>query len=139
MNIKHHDEVISMMQEFYSSEAVFTNGSLEIFENDFVNCINDCPYLEGYVFEENDEILGYAMLAKSFSTEFGKPCIWFENLYLKPEFRGKGIISKFIRQIKVQYKEAIFRLEVEKENEHAIHVYNKCDFKELPYSEMMSD
>lgn len=139
MNIQHHDEVISMMQEFYSSEAVFTNGSLKIFENDFLNCINDCPFIEGYVFKEKDEILGYAMLAKSFSTEFGKFCIWFEDLYIKPLFRGKGIVSQFIKQIKLQYPEAVFRLEVEKENEHAIHVYKKFDFVELPYMEMVSN
>lgn len=80
-------EVISMMKTFYSSEAVFTNGSDEIFEADFKACINNSPYLEGYVFTSDEIILGYAMLAKSFSTEFGKSCIWFEDLYLKPEFR----------------------------------------------------
>ena len=60
-------------------------GSEEIFENDVENCINENPYLEGYVFEENGVLLGYAMVAKSFSTEFGKPCMWIEDIYLKPE------------------------------------------------------
>ena len=36
-------EVISMMKTFYSSEAVFTNGSDEIFEADFNTCIDDSP------------------------------------------------------------------------------------------------
>ena len=61
----------------------------KFFENDFNHCIQNSPYLEGYVFEDKDYILGYGMIAKSFSTEFGKPCIWFEDLYLKQEFRGK--------------------------------------------------
>ena len=34
-------EVISMMKTFYSSEAVFTNGSDEIFEADFNTCIDN--------------------------------------------------------------------------------------------------
>lgn len=130
-------EVISMMKTFYSSEAVFTNGSDAIFDADFKACINNSPYLEGYVFASDEIILGYAMLAKSFSTEFGKSCIWFEDLYLKPEYRGQRIIPQFIRYVETVYKDSIFRLEVEKENAHACHVYEKQNFIELPYCEMV--
>lgn len=137
MKEKDKPEVLSMMEEFYNSDAVFTNGSKEIFENDFNNCINNCPYLEGYVFENDRIILGYGMIAKSFSTEFGKICIWFEDLYLKPEFRGKGIVPKFIQFIENVHNNAIFRLEVEKENIHACHIYKKLGFNPLPYLEMV--
>ncbi len=130
-------EILKMMTEFYSSNAVSTNGSIEIFEKDFDECIKNSSYLEGYVFIENSSILGYAMLAKSFSTEFGKPCIWFEDLYLKPEYRGKGIVTKFIYHIKENYKNHVFKLEVEDYNEHALHIYKKCGFEKLPYSEMI--
>ena len=130
-------EILSMMQEFYSSDAVFTNGSDEIFETDFETCINNSPFLDGYVFYNQDKILGYAMLAKSFSTEFGKICIWIEDLYLKEYCRGKGVIPEFINYLKSVYPNVIFKLEVEEENSHAVHVYKKCGFKKLPYSEMI--
>ena len=130
-------EILSMMQEFYNSDAVFTNGSDEIFETDFETCINNSPFLDGYVFYNEEKILGYAMLAKSFSTEFGKICIWIEDLYLKEYCRGKGVIPKFINYLKSVYPDVIFKLEVEEENSHAVHVYKKCGFKELPYSEMI--
>lgn len=136
MRIDDRDEIISMMKIFYSSDAVFTNGSDEIFENDFLNCINETPYLEGYVFYSDNKVLGYAMIAKSFSTEFGKSCLWFEDLYVKSEYRGNGIVPKFVEYIKQKYPESIFRLEVERENTHAVHVYKKKGFKELPYVEM---
>ena len=137
--IKQEDkhEILSMMQEFYSSDAVFTNGSNEIFETDFETCINNSPFLDGYVFYNEEKILGYAMLAKSFSTEFGKICIWIEDLYLKEYCRGKVIIPEFINYLKSVYPDVIFKLEVEEENSHAVHVYKKCGFKELPYSEMI--
>ena len=125
-----------MMRVFYASPAVLSNGSEEIFEADVENCVNDSPYLEGFVFEENEEILGYGMIAKSFSTEFGKPCIWVEDLYLKPEYRGQGIGSKFFEYLEQNYTDCIFRLEVEEENERAIHVYEKNGFVVLPYMEM---
>lgn len=132
-------EILTMMKEFYESNAVSTNGSPQIFENDFNNCINNSPYLEGFVFCSGDNILGYAMLAKTFSTEFGKPCIWFEDLYLKKEYRGKGIIKNFFKHIENSYKGSILRLEVESNNFHAIHVYEKSGFKELPYTEMKKE
>ncbi len=128
--------VIDMMRVFYASPAVHSNGSEEIFEADVENCVNDSPYLEGYVFEEDGEIQGYSMLAKSFATEFGKPCIWIEDLYMKPEYRGSGIGSKFFEFLEQNYTDCIFRLEVEEENERAVHVYEKNGFTFLPYMEM---
>ena len=127
------NEVIEMMTVFYASEAVSTNGSREIFESDFNNCINSCPYLEGYVFEENDNICGYAMVAKSFSTEFGKPCIWIEDLYIKEEYRHKKLGSLFFDFIKENYKDTIQRLEVDKHNVFAIKAYKKNNFDEVDY------
>ena len=130
-------EVLRMMEEFYHSDAVSTNGSNEIYETDFENCINDLPFLDGYVFVSEDIILGYAMIAKSFSTEFGKMCIWLEDLYLKKEYRGQSIIPQFLEYIKETNPNTLFKLEVEKKNSHAVHVYQKCGFSKLPYLEMM--
>lgn len=137
MRAEHKKEVIDMMAIFYASEAVHTNGSAEIFKADFENCIENSPYIDGFVFTQAEKVLGYAMIAHSFSTEYGKECIWFEDLYLKPEFRGFGIIPKFFNFIETEYKNTIFRLEVEKENEHAVHVYKKHKFSDLPYHEMV--
>ena len=81
-------QVVEMMRTFYASPAVFSNGSDEIFNTDIDNCIGGSPYIEGYVFENSGNVQGYAMLAKSFSTEFGKPCIWIEDIYVKDEYRG---------------------------------------------------
>ena len=93
--------VIEMMRVFYASPAVLSNGSEEIFINDVENCINESPYLEGYIFEDSKKVQGYAMVAKSFSTEFGRTCMWIEDLYIKNEYRGLGLGSKFFDYIKV--------------------------------------
>lgn len=125
-----------MMEEFYATDAVATNGSEEIFKSDIDACLSDNPYLEGYVFEDDGYIFGYAMLAKSFSTEYGKPCIWIEDIYIKKEHRGKGLGSTFFDIITKKYSDAIFRLEVEESNERAIKVYKKNGFDFMPYLEM---
>ena len=67
-------------------------------------------------------------IAKSFSTEFGKPCIWIEDLYIKSEYRGLGLGSYFLNYIKEKYQDSVLRLEVEAENERAVKVYKKCGF-----------
>ncbi len=139
MTLNDKEAVIEMMRDFYTSPAVHTNGSEEIYESDVDNCVNDCPYLEGYIFEEDGQIQGYAMLAKSFSTEFGKPCIWIEDIYIKEAYRGLGIGGKFFDFIEEKYKNVVFRLEAEEENERAVHVYKKCGYEVLPYMEMKKE
>jgi GNAT superfamily N-acetyltransferase len=129
--------VMDMMQTFYSSPAVLTNGSAEIFEADIDACVSDSPYAEGYVFEDGGEIIGYGMLAKSFSTEYGKRCIWIEDLFVKEEYRGQGIGSDFLAFISEKYSGCVLRLEAEAENERAIHVYKKSGFEVLPYTELI--
>lgn len=130
------ETVMEMMRVFYASPAVLSNGSEEIFRNDIENCVGDCSYLEGYVFEENQTILGYAMIAKSFSTEFGRQCIWIEDLYMRQEYRGCGIGTKFFTYVEEKYPDSIMRLEAEKENQKAISMYKKCGYEILPYTEM---
>ena len=136
MTEQDREEVLAMMRVFYTSPAVFSDGSEEIYNTDIDYCVGESPYLEGYIFEENETVQGYAMVAKSFSTEFGKPCMWVEDLYMKPEYRGLGIGSQFFRFLEEKYPEALFRLEVEAENDRAVKVYTKCGFEVLPYMEM---
>lgn len=130
--------VLDMMRPFYSSPAVYTNGSEAIFRRDFEVCVSESPFLEGFILEDERGILGYAMLAHSFSTEFGKPCVWIEDIYLKPEARGKGLAPEFLSFVRRIYPDAILRLEVESENTRATGAYRKSGFSYLPYREMIN-
>lgn len=131
------DCVLNMMGVFYASPAVLSNGSPEIFINDIEACISDSPYLEGYILEDAGTIIGYAMVARSFSTEFGKPCAWIEDLYVKDAYRGCGIGSQVLEYISGLYADHVIRLEVEAENERAVRVYKKNGFRQIPYMEMI--
>ena len=130
------EAVLDMMRVFYASSAVLSNGSEEIFRADVDECCKDSPYLEGYVFESGEDICGYGMLAKSFSTEFGRPCIWIEDIYVKEDFRGLGIGSRCLGFVEEKDPVALLRLEAEPENERAVGVYKRCGFEVLPYMEM---
>lgn len=136
MTGRHAREVADMMRTFYASPAVLTNGSEEIFQNDIEACIGESPYLEGFVFTEAGKAVGYGMIAKSFSTEYGRPCVWIEDLYLMPQCRGQGVGSRFFALLEQQYPHSILRLEVEEENTRAVQVYRKNGFDVMPYMEM---
>ena len=129
-------QLMDMMRTFYASPAVLSNGSEEIFSTDIDHCLDDSPYVEGYVIEDANALQGYTMIAKSYSTEFGKTCIWVEDLYIRESCRNMGLGIALLEYIFHRYTDCIFRLEVEAENEHAIRVYEKCGFRILPYTEM---
>ena len=133
------EAVVDMMRTFYHSPAVWTNGSEEIYNNDVTACVGMSPYAEGFIFENEKEIAGYGMIAKSYSTEFGKPCIWIEDLYLKEEYRGEGIGSSFFTYLEKEYPGAVMRLEVEEDNTRAVAVYKKNGYETLPYMEMKKE
>lgn len=136
-NFKKEDRsiIFKMMREFYDSDAVLLTPTDEVLYRDIDDCLSDMPLIEGYVFDENDKILGYAMVAKSYSTECGGLCIWVEDLFIKSEYRGLGIGSSFFKFIEEKYKgQAVrFKLEVEEENQMAIAVYEKRGYGRLDY------
>ena len=136
MTVQDAPQMLDMMRVFYASPAVLSNGSEEIFQNDVAECVSDSPYLEGYVFEEAGQLQGYAMVAKSFSTEFGKRCIWIEDLYVLPPYRSSGLGRSFLQHIQQLYPGALFRLEAEQENEGAVRLYERMGFEVLPYMEL---
>ena len=131
--------VIDMMRKFYSSPAVMTNGSEKIFAANVENILSGSPYVEGFVFADGKEIIGYGITAHSYSTEFGGECIWIEDIYIEPEYRGRGVGTQFINYVKGLYPDKIFRLEAEEDNSAALRIYKRHGFKELPYLEMVCD
>lgn len=145
MTSKDIDSVLDMMRIFYNSPAVLHKASDDILKKDIEDCISDLPFIEGYIIEHNNELAGYSMLAKSYSTEYAGICIWIEDLYIKPEYRSLGLGTQFFEFVNNKYNSSStpaavrFRLEVEPSNKQAIHVYKKCGYNELPYIEMTKE
>lgn len=132
------EAVLDMMKVFYASPAVLHKASEEVLRRDIADCISDMPFVDGYVFDIMGRIAGYSMVANSYSTEFGGRCIWVEDLYMKPEFRGMGLGTAFFQFLEDEYAGIAvrFRLEAEEENTGAIALYKKCGYEILPYVQM---
>ena len=130
------ETVRDMMCKFYTSPAVMTNGSEEIFVANVENCLGGSSLVEGFVFDDDGKIIGYGITAKSYSTEFGGECVWLEDIFIETEYRGRGVGSKFIRYVKELYPDKILRLEAEEDNA-AVKLYERHGFKKLPYLELV--
>lgn len=135
---EHAGAVLDMMREFYSSPAVLTDGSEEIFERNVAECLDVSSNLDGYVFVcEDGQCAGYAMTTRTYITEFGRQCIWVEDLYVKTAYQGRGFGSQFLSMLQEQYPKAVLRLEAEEENTGAIELYKRHGFRLLPYVELI--
>jgi len=49
------------------------------------------PYAEVAIAEEEGEPAGFALFFHNYSTFLGRPGIYLEDLYVRPEMRGRGI------------------------------------------------
>ena len=133
------DQILSMMEVFYASDALLIHPDTQTLAKTLTDCIADGPYLEGFIMEDEDHLVGYGMVAKSYSTEAGGRCVWIEDIYIRPEFRGKGLGTAFLGFVEDRYKgwAVRLRLEAEEENEKAMKVYRKAGFENLGYVQLV--
>lgn len=87
------------------------------------------------------EILGYCQLSFTYSSEADGLVVLIEELYIKPEFQGLGVAKQVFDLIEEEYrgKAKRLRLECEASNAHALHVYHKLGFEELPYLQLIKE
>lgn len=135
------DTVLSMMLVFYASDALLIHPGEAVLRKTLTDALADTPYLEAFGFEEDGVLTGYGMVAMSYSTEAGGLCAWIEDIYIKPEHRGKGYGTNFLDFIKSRYANRVarIRLEAEPENERAMAVYRKAGFAVLGYTQLVCE
>ena len=138
--IKNEDRpyLLAMMMEFYMSPAVIHKPTVELLNIDIEAAFAvDIPLI-CYIFEVDGNIVGYSMIVKSFSTEYGLHCIWLEDLYIKPKYRRRGIGRSYFAFLKEKYPSNQYRirLEVAKDNDSAIRFYKNNKLEEIEYLQM---
>ena len=126
---------------FYHTDAVEKPLPMKKLEAIFAEMMRSDVYLEGMILLHNGERAGYAAIAKTFQTESAALTVWVEDLYILPEFRGKGLGNTFFERLFERFDSVTgrYRLEVEPENETAYDLYKKMGFRELGYTEMIKE
>ncbi|MBR3988169.1 MAG: GNAT family N-acetyltransferase [Clostridia bacterium] len=126
-------EYIEMAKNFYNSPAVLSPIPDSHFENTFEEFIKRNTYAEAFIFEYDNKIAGYGLIAKTYSQEAGGIVVWIEEIYVKEAFRNKGIGSEFIEYVKNNIPAKRYRLETEPDNIKAQELYRRHGFKNLEY------
>ena len=135
---KDYDTVLNMMKVFYASDALVIHPEVEVLERTLRCAVEDQGLVDGFVFDTGDALAGYGMVTKCFSTEVGGICIWIEDIYIEPQYPGKGLGGSFLAFVEERYRgEAVrLRLEAEPENARAMVAYRKAGFRELAYTQL---
>lgn len=134
-------EYCQMCEEFYHSPAVLHPVDSGHYEKAFDEMMRSDNYLRGYFFIINGEVAGYALLVVTYSQEAGGKAVWLDELYVREQFRNKGIGKEFFAYLEENKPDDIkrFRLEVESDNLKAISLYKRMGYERLGYVQMVKE
>jgi ribosomal protein S18 acetylase RimI-like enzyme len=118
------DEATKLMEDFYAIDGypIESQKTNELFKEFIANeNLGKC----WLIYSEN-QIAGYVILTFIFSFEFKGRIAFLDELYIKPQFQGKGLGKKTVEFIKNQipkFSLNLLFLEVEKHNAKAQKLY----------------
>ena len=129
-----------MFDEFYSSGAVLHPLPASCHEAALDELFSGGTAQRCFLLTEGDAAAGYALLSPKYSHEAGGAELWLEELYLRPDFRGKGAGGAFFTFLKEYGAEQGYkrlRLEVKPDNAGALRLYARMGFRPLGYRQMV--
>ncbi len=131
-------EFYTMAHTFHFSDAVGHDTPSEHFAKTFANSQSARPWVDGYIIEQDGKVAGYGLVHYTFSNEAGGMLYTWDELYIKPEFRGHGLGSSYIAFCEQRYvdKAAMFRLEVEYEHDKLFNLYGKLGYRKIGYLQL---
>lgn len=135
-----YDFYIEKAIEFYNTDAVLSPVPTSYFEDCFANIMQGSPFVKGLILELDEKQAGYALLAISYSCEVGGLVVWIEEIYVLPEFQGRGLGKELLNYVDTEYAHTKrLRLEVCHSNKGAIKLYEKQGYTTLDYAQMIKD
>ena len=124
---------------FYHTDAVNAPVPFENYVRTFDEMMRSDAYVRGYIFEDDGETCGFALLSRTFSQEAGGMSVTIEEIYIDPEHRNKGLATELFAYLKRQEHIMRLRIEVEDYNLGARRLYERMGFELLPYLQMVID
>ena len=101
-------DLIKKLAVYEKLENDVVTSEVELHENIF-----NKNFAQVLIAEENEKPVGFALYLYNFSTFVGKPGIYLEDLFVEPEYRGKGYgKSLLIELAKIAKAENCGRLEL---------------------------
>lgn len=122
--------ITSMMQDFYAIDNYPID--IEVSKKLFEEFISNEKLGKAWLIHSDDDLVGYVILTYVFSFEYKGKIAFLDELYIKENFRGKGIGKQTIDFIKEQASNQnvkLIYLEVENHNQNAQKLYLANDFE----------
>ena len=127
---KDKDIFFTLLDEFYNSNAVLAPIPKSYYQDIFEYMFTPNTSAKTFIIESDGVVCGYGVINITFSMEAGGNTLWFEDLYIRKEFRSRGLGKEYFNYILNTFKDIRrCRLEVEEENERAIKLYESLGFK----------
>lgn len=126
------DELLGLIVELAKYENL--SNEIKFDKDEFKKNIFEKEYAKCLVCIADDKMVAYAMYFTTFSTFLGKAGLFLEDLYVKKEFRKRGIASKLFSKLAQICKENDFgRIDWDclDSNELGIRYYEKIGAKHL--------
>jgi len=134
------DTFINFADMFYHSEAVDHCIPKEHHAKSFDVMMKSDTYMFAYMFELDSVPVGYALLSRTYSNEAGGMVLWIEEIFILPEYRGRGLGKEFFNFLNDISKDYCrFRLEITPSNVNAKRLYSNMEFQSLDYLQMVKD
>ncbi len=133
------EQYMIFTEHFYNSDAVMHPVPKEYREATWQELMRSDEYLECFFVEEDGIAKGFLLLAYTFSQEAGGKVCWIEEIFIEPEYRGRGLGRECFAFIKQNIEPVCkrIRLEVEPDNFRAKKLYSEMGFGYLPYEQML--
>jgi GNAT superfamily N-acetyltransferase len=125
------DQLLQLMEEYYRFDQIPFDPKIaraaldELLGNPTLGCI--------WLIQRGSEVIGYLALTFVFSLEFHGRNAVIDELYLRQEFRGRGIGTRAVRYVEEVCRAwgvPALHLEVERENEDAQEFWRRCGFED---------
>jgi ribosomal protein S18 acetylase RimI-like enzyme len=128
-DLQSQEEVTAMMRMLYEEDAAPSSVDSFRFPVTVAHLLAHPAAGQIVVFEENG-IVGYAILIPYWSNEFGGTILFVDELYVKPEARGRGIGHRFFEYLEtaIPYEAVVLALEVSPANVRARRLYESLGF-----------
>ena len=133
------EKYTEMARAFYRSGATLYVIPDENIAAAFEEMMRSECYLLGYIFEWDGKTAGFGMLSRTYSQEAGGMVTWVEEIFVLPEYRGRGIGTEFLEFADNMPDTARIRLEAEPDNERAIDLYLRMGYKPLDYTQYVKE
>lgn len=125
------ETIVNFMRDYYACDNIPYDR--EAARSSLERLVDDHSLGRAWVIRHGDEAVGYCVLTLSYSLEFRGRTAFIDELFVKEDYRGKGIGTRALQFLKETAKAlgvTALRLEVERKNADAHDLYRAAGFKD---------